>query len=46
MRMYVTEFIGTFGLVFTVGGAVKGSASQICHLVTLDEQDRGAGTRR
>ena len=33
MRKYVTEFIGTFGLVFTVSCAVKGSASQICHLV-------------
>jgi aquaporin Z len=26
MRKYVTEFIGTFGLVFTVGCAVMGKA--------------------
>jgi hypothetical protein len=27
MRKYVTEFIGTFGLVFTVGSAVMGRAA-------------------
>ena len=27
MRKYVTEFIGTFGLVFTVGCAVMGKAA-------------------
>lgn len=39
MRKYVTEFIGTFGLVFTVGCAVKGSASQIC--ARLERHPRG-----
>src|SRR5258706_15915016 len=27
MRKYVTEFVGTFGLVFTVGCAVMGKAA-------------------